>query len=64
MSEFWKIAPRVDARQERERSIGDRGKIKWKSSEVNTRTVSRVQNKLIGEFKMMAGDVINIGEEG
>ena len=36
------------------------GKIEWKSSEINTRAVSRGQNKLIGEFKMAAGDVINI----
>ena len=36
------------------------GKIDWKSSEVNTRAVSRGQNKLIGEFKMAVGDVISI----
>ena len=36
------------------------GKIKWKCSEVNTRAVSREQNKLIGKFKMAAGDVISI----
>jgi hypothetical protein len=41
-------------------SGGDRGKIKWKLSEVNTRAVSRGQNKLIGKFKMAAGDVISI----
>ena len=29
-------------------------------SEVNTRTVSRGQNELIGEFKMAAGNVISI----
>ena len=29
-----------------------------KSSEVNIRAVSRVQNELIGKFKMSAGDVI------
>ena len=28
--------------------------------EVNTRPVSRGQNRLIGEFKMAAGDVISI----
>ena len=39
---------------------GDGGKIEWKSSEVNTRAVSREQNELIGKFKMAAGDVINI----
>ena len=39
---------------------GDRGKIKWKLSEVNTRAVSRGQSKLIGKFKMAAGDVISI----
>ena len=36
------------------------GKIKWRLSEVNTRTVSRGQDKLIGKFKMVAGDVISI----
>ena len=39
---------------------GESTEIEWKSSEVNNRTVSRGQNKLIGEFKMAAGDVINI----
>ena len=34
--------------------------MKWKSSEVNTKTVYREQNELIGEFKMAAGDVIRI----
>ena len=29
-------------------------------SKVNTRAVSREQNKLIGKFKMAAGDVIRI----
>ena len=38
------------------------GKI-WKLSEVNTRVVSRGQNELIGEFKMLAGDVISIREQ-
>ena len=33
------------------------GKIEWKSSEDNTRAVSR-QNKLIGKFKMAAGHVM------
>ena len=44
----------------RERKVrgrgGNAGKIEWKLSEVNTRTVSRGQNKLIGKFKMVAGD--------
>ena len=31
-----------------------------KLSEVNTRAVFREQNKLIGKFKMAAGDVISI----
>jgi len=43
-----------------ERSGGDGVKIEWKSSEVNTRAVSREQNKLIGEFKMVGSDVISI----
>ena len=44
----------------RGRSGNNGGKIEWKSSEVNTRAVSRGQNKLIGVFKMAAGDVISI----
>ena len=32
------------------------GKIKWRLSEVN---VSRGQDKLVGKFKMAAGDVIS-----
>ena len=36
---------------------GDGGKIKWKSSEVNSRALSRQQ---IGKFNMAAGDVISI----
>ena len=39
---------------------GDGEKIEWKSSEVNTSAMSRVQNKLISKFKMAAGDVISI----
>jgi hypothetical protein len=35
-------------------SEGDGGKTEWKLSEVNTRTVSRGQNKM-----MMVGDVIS-----
>ena len=34
--------------------------MKWKLSEVDTRTVSRRQNKLICKFKMAVGDVISI----
>ena len=34
--------------------------MKWKLSEVNTRAESRGQNKLMGKFKMVAGDVISI----
>ena len=47
-------------KQEGARSGGDEGKIEWKSSEVNTRAVSRIQNELIGEFKMVLGDVVSI----
>ena len=46
--------------QEEGRSGGDEGKIERKLSEVNTRTVSRGQNELIGEFKIAAGGVISI----
>ena len=42
---------------------GDGGKIKWKLSEVNTRTVSRGQNELIGKFKMAVGNVISIRKQ-
>ena len=45
---------------DRKRSGGDGEKIEWKLSEVNTRVVSIGHNKLIGEFKMVAGDVISI----
>ena len=38
------------------------GKIEWKSSEVNTRAVSRGQNELIGKFKMAEDGVISIRE--
>ena len=38
---------------------GMEGKL-WKSSEVNTRAVSRGQNELIGKFKMAEGDVNSI----
>ena len=50
----------VGASQEGGRSGGNGGKIEWKSFEVNTRAVTRGQNELIGEFKMVAGDVISI----
>jgi hypothetical protein len=36
----------MGVRQERGRSGGDRGKFEWKSSEVNTRAVSREENKM------------------
>ena len=45
----------MGARQEGGRS-GEDG-MEWKSAKVNTRAVSRGQNKLIGEFKMAVGDV-------
>ena len=48
------------ARQERETGRGVEGKIKWKLSKVNTRAVSRGQDKLIGKFKIAAGHVISI----
>ena len=38
----------------------DGGKIEWKLCEVNTKAVSRGQNKLIGEFKTAVADVISI----
>ena len=47
----------MGARQEEGRGGG---KIEWKLSEINTRTVSRGQNEMIGELKMAAGDVISI----
>ena len=50
----------MGARQEGRKSGGDGGKIEWKSSEINNRAVSKGQNELIDEFKMVAGDVINI----
>jgi hypothetical protein len=46
--------------QEEGRNGGDGEKIEWKLSEVNTRAVSIRQNELLGEFKMAAGNVINI----
>ena len=50
----------MGARQERGKSGGDGGKIELKSAEVNPRAVSRGQNELIGEFKIVVGDVISI----
>ena len=50
----------MGAKQEEVKSGRDGGKIEWKLSEVNTRAVSREQNKLIGEFKMVGSDVISI----
>ena len=38
----------------------DGGKFIRKLSEVNTRAVSRGQNKLVGKFKMAAGDIVCI----
>ena len=58
--EFLKNATRGVKRQEGGRRGGDGRKIKWKSSEVNTRAVSRGQNKIIGKFKMVEDDVISI----
>ena len=45
------------AREEGERSGG---KNKWKLSEINTRAVSRGQNKLTDKFEMAAGAVISV----
>ena len=42
------MAPHVVIEKVRDRKDGD--KIEWKSSEVNTRTVSRGENELIEEF--------------
>ena len=47
-------------KEQEEGSRGDGGKVEWKLSEVNTRSVSREQNVLIRGFKMAAGDVIII----
>ena len=51
------MAPHVVIEKVRDRKDGD--KIEWKSSEVNTKAVSREQNELLGKFKM-AADVISI----
>ena len=45
---------------DRKWSGGDGGKIEWKSSEVNIRSVSRGQDELVDKFKIAAGDVISI----
>ena len=51
---FVKVPPEgVQDRKERNGGVG--GKIEWASSEVNTRALSRGQNELICEFKMVAG---------
>ena len=57
-----KVLRKSHQRKEQEvgRNGGDRGKIQRKLSEVNTRAVCRGQNKLIGKFKMAAGDMISI----
>ena len=47
-------------RQEGGRSGRDGGNINGKLSKVNTRAVSRGQNKLIDKFKMATGEVIMI----
>ena len=47
-----KSATRRVARQE--------GKIKWKLSEFIIGALSREQKELIGEFKVVVGDVISI----
>ena len=36
------------------------GKCKRKLSEVNARAVSRRHNKLVGKFKMAAGDMVSV----
>ena len=41
--------------------VGVGGKIKWRLSEANAWAVSRGQDKLVGKFKMVAGDVISMG---
>ena len=38
----------------------DGGKFKRRLSEVNSRAVSRGQNKLVGKFNMAAGDLVSI----
>ena len=38
----------------------DGGRFKRRLSDVNARAVSRRQNKLVGKFKMAAGDMVSI----
>ena len=52
MIEFWISAIRMGVTQKEGRSGGDERKIEWRLSEVNTSSVSREQNELIGEFKI------------
>ena len=54
-------------RQEEGSSGGDGGKIEWKSFEIITRAVSRGQNELIGEFKLvvvLGGKLWRIFQQG
>ena len=51
---------RSHQRKEQE-EVRSGGKNEWKLSEVVIRAVSRGQNELTGEFKMVLGDVIGIG---
>ena len=39
------------------------GKVERKSSEVDTKAISRRHNELLGNFKMVACDVISIREQ-
>ena len=50
----------ISSKSHQGRNRKDRGKIERKLSEVNTRAVSREQNKWIGKFKMAEGNVISI----
>ena len=52
--------PQGGCKTGRGEGCGVGGKIKWRLFEVNTRAVSRGLDKLIGKFKMAAGDVISI----
>ena len=54
-SEHLKVLSKSHQRKKNEdgRNGGDGGEIEWKLSKVNTRDVSRGQNELIGEFKMV-----------
>ena len=44
----------------KEQEEGNGGQIEWKLFEVNSRTVSKGQSELIGEFNIIASDVISI----